>query len=99
MDEARGLYIGSAVVNNVWGRESTIANVKSLPLHIKLCMIHYVICMYYWIHYTTYIGHRWGNKFFKKCGEGPLRGRVQTTWTEFWAILTPPPPMYVATFI
>ena len=22
------------------------------------------------------------------------RGRVQTTWTEFWAILTPPPPMW-----
>ena len=26
-----------------------------------------------------------------------IRGRVQTTWTEFWAILTPPPP-YVDTF-
>ena len=24
-------------------------------------------------------------------------GRVQTTWTEFWAFLTPPPP-YVDTF-
>ena len=26
-----------------------------------------------------------------------IRGSVQTTWTEFWAILTPPPP-YVYTF-
>ena len=23
-----------------------------------------------------------------------IRGRVQTTWTEFWAILTPLPPMW-----
>ena len=26
-----------------------------------------------------------------------VRGHIQTTWTEFWAILTPPPP-YVDTF-
>ena len=25
--------------------------------------------------------------------QGAIRGRVQTTWTEFWVILTPFPPM------
>ena len=35
----------------------------------------------------------WKSKIFLKKFSHYVWGRVQTTWTEFWAILTPPPPM------
>ena len=44
----------------------------------------------------NYVDNQWVGRGFTQISTvlHKLRGCVQTTWTEFWAILTPPPPMW-----
>ena len=51
---------------------------------IRISVTRYLSTKQYWVLILMTFSIDWLLK--------NLRGRVQTTWTEFWAILTPPPP-------